>query len=568
MNRTLTKSPAITNTLAVPNVSNVRSHTPDPSKLNSSNSNASNNVKVTIRARPPNAIELSRGENEIWNVDHDQHKVSLDLDFIEKSRRQPTEYNFDAVFSGSDNKLLFEKGVKDTVSSVMEGYNGTVFAYGQTSSGKTFTGTKKQPGVIPQAVDAVFQYIKMCKEKQFLLRVSYLEIYNETVRDLLSPETEDLRIHEDKHRGVYVSPLKEVLVSTPDQVMREIIRGEANRHMSATDWNERSSRSHTIFQMTVESASKGSLPSKPKRYSSTPKTSGIVYSSVLNLIDLAGSEKAASSADRRKEGAYINKSLLTLATVISKLTEKNIGYIPYRDSKLTRILQNSLSGNAKVAVICTISPSVINLEESNNTLKFAARVKKVVTKAHTNEIVDDKALLQKYRIEIEELKAKLEKTNEVNDQEKEAELSKKLEIEKAKHEEEMLEAQLIRTALKERIDHLTKLILTNSSFNNGAQLNDSDADNLETQNNNKLELEQKNRIIAEKDQAIAQKDKVIAELTAQLNNFLYNNTKEDNNVLNYKLQEKDEEIFDLRKLNNELENVIKRQKQKIYMLEN
>ncbi|CAG8519957.1 3421_t:CDS:10 [Diversispora eburnea] len=543
MNRTLTKSPAFTNTLAVPNVSDVRSRTPDPSKLNSSNStdsNNANNVKVTIRVRPPNDIELSRGENEIWNVDNNQHKVSLDLDFIEKSRRQPIEYNFDAVFSGSDNKLLFENGVKDTVSSVMEGYNGT----------------KKRPGVIPQAVDAVFQYIKMCKEKQFLLRVSYLEIYNETVRDLLSPETEDLRIHEDKHRGVYVSPLKEVLVSTPDQVMREIKRGEANRHMSATDWNERS-----------KSASKGLLPFKPKRYSSSPKGSGVVYSSVLNLIDLAGSEKAASSADRRKEGAFINKSLLTLATVISKLTEKNIGYIPYRDSKLTRILQNSLSGNAKVAVICTISPSIINLEESNNTLKFAARVKKVVTRAHTNEIVDDKALLQKYRLEIEELKAKLEKTNAVNDQEKEAELSKKLEIEKAKHEEEMLEAQLIRTALKERIDHLTKLILTNSSFNNGAQLNDSDADGPETQNNNKMELEQKNRIIAEKDQVIAQKDKVIEELTAQLNNFLYNNTKEDNNVLNYKLQEKDDEISDLRKLNNELENIIKRQKQKIYMLE-
>ncbi|PKY41414.1 kinesin-domain-containing protein [Rhizophagus irregularis] len=319
---------------------------------------------------------------------------------------------------------------------------GTVFAYGQTSSGKTFVitsfyyiGTNSQPGVIPQAVDCVFDYIKECQEKEFLLRVSYMEIYNETVRDLLSPETEDLRIHEDKRRGVYVSPLKEVVVSTPRQVLKEIMKGEANRHMSATDWNERSSRSHTIFQMVIESTAKNSSPSTSHRYHPAgPKMSGASVSlSVLNLIDLAGSEKATTSIDRRKEGAYINKSLLTLGTVISKLTENSSGgHIPFRDSKLTRILQNSLSGNARVSVICTISPSVINIEESQNTLKFAARVKKVVTKAHTNAVMDDKALLQKYRLEIEELKTKLESTNISNDKEKEAELSEMLVQEKAK----------------------------------------------------------------------------------------------------------------------------------------
>ncbi|RIA92525.1 kinesin motor domain-containing protein [Glomus cerebriforme] len=316
---------------------------------------------------------------------------------------------------------------------------GTVFAYGQTSSGKTFVRTDSRPGVIPQAVDCVFDYIKECQEKEFLLRVSYMEIYNETVRDLLSPETEDLRIHEDKRRGVYVSPLKEVVVSTPKQVLKEIMKGEANRHMSSTDWNERSSRSHTVFQMVIESTAKGSSTSTSNRYYTTgPKMSGASVSlSVLNLIDLAGSEKATTSIDRRKEGAYINKSLLTLGTVISKLTENaffscDSGHIPFRDSKLTRILQNSLSGNARVSVICTISPSVINLEESQNTLKFAARVKKVVTKAHTNAVMDDKALLQKYRMEIEELKSKLESTNVSNDKEKEAELSQMLAQEKAK----------------------------------------------------------------------------------------------------------------------------------------
>ncbi|CAG8708003.1 7604_t:CDS:10 [Cetraspora pellucida] len=380
---------------------NILTPTPEPPKNQTSNTASSTrqNVKVTVRVRPPNAVEMSRGETEIWEVDNSIGKVSLQVDFMERYRKQMAEY---------------------------------------------FYGTDSQPGVIPQAVDTVFEYIKECKEKEFLLRVSYMEIYNETVRDLLCPETDDLRIHEDKRRGVYVTPLKEVVVSTPKQVMKELSKGEANRHMSSTDWNERSSRSHTIFQMVVESTTKGSLPPRPNRYSTAgQKASASVSLSVLNLIDLAGSEKAASSADRRKEGAYINKSLLTLGTVISKLTDNSGGHIPFRDSKLTRILQNSLSGNARVSVICTISPSAINHEESQNTLKFASRIKKVVTRAHTNAVMDDKALLQKYRIEIEELKAKLERTNDANYQEKETELSQMLQKEKAKHEEEMMEAQLV-----------------------------------------------------------------------------------------------------------------------------
>ncbi|CAG8642954.1 9596_t:CDS:10, partial [Acaulospora morrowiae] len=568
-------SPAIENSTHPPTVS---SPTPDSSKING-NSNAaasSANVKVTIRVRPPNAVELSRGENEIWEVNNDAQN--------------------------HDNKALFEKGVRDTVGAVMEGYNGTVFAYGQTSSGKTFTmvrcnynhptytkklipifksdihdnlySTKSNPGVIPQAVDTVFEYIKKCQEKQFLLRVSYMEIYNETVRDLLSPDTVDLRIHEDKHRGVYVSPLKEVLVSTPDQVMEEISKGEANRHTGATDWNERSSRSHSIFQMTVESAAKGSLPFRQNRYSmpGMPKMSGSVYSSVLNLIDLAGSEKATTSIDRRKEGSYINKSLLTLATVISKLTEKNSGHIPFRDSKLTRILQNSLSGNARVAVICTISPSIINLEESSNTLKFASRVKKVVTKAQTNEVLDDKALIQKYRMEIEELKVKLERTNSSNEQE----LSKKLEIEMAKHEEEMLEAQLIRTALKERIDHLTKLILTNTSFNGApspAQSKRQMGFNGSFEPANGFtEIEAK---LDEKDMKINQlllelkkKDELVEQLTAQLSAVIFNNTKQNENELISKLQEQNEELQALRDANKRLSVTVEQQKKKLQTLEN
>ncbi|CAG8566472.1 3527_t:CDS:10 [Paraglomus brasilianum] len=417
------------------------------------------NVQVTVRVRPPNDVELNRGETEVWEVNNDSGRICLDAAYAERNRRPRAEYYYDEVFVGSDNRALFQKGIQETVLATMEGYNGT----------------ESQPGVIPQAVDTVFQYISNCTEKSFLLRVAYMEIYNETVRDLLCPETGELRIHEDKKRGVYVTPLKEIVVSTPRQVLKAINRGEANRSTGSTDWNERSSRSHTIFQMIIESTddiatTKSALQ---KRYSvGVPKLAGgSVTVSVLNLIDLAGSEKAASSADRRKEGSFINKSLLTLASVISKLTDNSGGHVPFRDSKLTRILQNSLSGNARVAVICTISPAALNSEESTNTLKFASRVKKVVTKAQTNQVMDDNALIKKYKAEIDELRAqlattenKIKSSDDAESFERVGALRQAIVSERRKHEEEQKEWQLTQTALKERIDHLTKLILTNESF--------------------------------------------------------------------------------------------------------
>ncbi|ORZ41738.1 P-loop containing nucleoside triphosphate hydrolase protein [Catenaria anguillulae PL171] len=345
---------------------------------------------------------------------------------------------FDHVYAGSDNEALYVQSMQQLVYSTMEGFNGTAFAYGQTASGKTFTmmGNDAQPGVIPRAVNDVFTYIKLTEgRREFLLRVSYLEIYNETIRDLLSPETRDLRIHEDRKRGVYVSPLKEEIVTSPAQVLKVITRGESNRHISTTDYNEHSSRSHTIFQMVIESRD-------PYNAASTQGSAKTVKISCLNLVDLAGSEKAATNADRRKEGAFINKSLLTLGSVIAKLTEEKASHIPYRDSKLTRILQSSLSGNARVSVVCTISPASSNVEESTNTLKFAARVKQVVTKAHTNHVMDDKALIQKYRKEISELKEKLMQTNQAFERERQLELMQ-IKAEKEKYEEELHEQHLL-----------------------------------------------------------------------------------------------------------------------------
>ncbi|KAG0186859.1 hypothetical protein DFQ28_007200 [Apophysomyces sp. BC1034] len=305
-------------------------------------------------------------------------------------------------------------------------------------------GTESEPGVIPRAVDEVFDYIKRALSNEFLLRVSYLEIYNETIRDLLCPENDNIKIHEDRRRGIYVSPLTEEVVTSPQDVIQVIQKGEANRHISTTDYNLHSSRSHTIFQMVIESRQRNnnSTTLKPGVYRrmSTMASPGRMES--LKISQLVG---VASSQEHGK-------------------LMHAFGHIPYRDSKLTRILQTALSGLAKVVVLCTISPAIASLEESNNTLKFAARVKKIVVSAKNDEVMDDKALIQKYRGEIIELKGKLEAANDVLHKEKQTTQSM-ISAERLQYEQELRQMRLVRTALKERqgIDHLTRLILTSSS---------------------------------------------------------------------------------------------------------
>nr|KAJ3419884.1 hypothetical protein HK105_006384 [Polyrhizophydium stewartii] len=426
---------------------------------------------VAVRIRPPSDNE---DRKPIWVVDEQQSKITLSEDFaIETGRRRIDEFHFDSTFYGSDNQHLYNVAVKRAVLSTMEGIDATVFAYGQTASGKTYSmmGFEEQPGVIPQAVDDVFSYIvNQPGDREYLLRVSYMEIYNETIRDLLNPEQTDLRIHEHRTRGVYVSPLKEEIVTTPKQLMKVISRGEANRSVGATDFNEHSSRSHTIFSLTVESRRRTDTSGRPESPALSDRPSkkddkGVTVSQ-LNLIDLAGSEKATEDAERRKEGAFINKSLLTLGNVISKITEETNTHIPYRDSKLTRILQSSLSGQSRIAVIATLSPTAKNLEESLNTLKFASRVKRIVPKPEYTLILDDKALIQKYRREIEELKSKLNDTNLMLERERQmgSQGGGLSDAERQRYEEQLHESRLARTALKERIDHLTKLILTSSTI--------------------------------------------------------------------------------------------------------
>ena len=381
----------------------------------------------------------------------------------------------------------------------MEGYHGTVFAYGMTGTGKTFSmqGTATSPGVIPLAITDIFSYIRETPNREFLLRVSYLEIYNEKIHDLLSPPTingtalgapqaEEIKLREDSKRGVYASPLKEEIVQSPTQLLRVIARGDHSRRTRSTQYNAQSSRSHAVVQIVVESRERAPNVGTAQGNKRAPILPGGVRVSTLSMIDLAGSERAAENKERRTEGAHINKSLLTLGTVIARLsgdkdgngspTDKEGKHLPYRDSKLTRLLQPALSGNSLVSILCTIQIGAAgsvasaggHTGETLNTLKFAARAKNnIVSHAKRSEEAygndadaGSKALLDRYRTEIAQLRGQLETQSKAHAEREEKHLEARAQ---QRHEEQMLEMQLARTALKERIEHLNRLILSSKS---------------------------------------------------------------------------------------------------------
>ncbi|KAJ3414063.1 hypothetical protein HDV05_007097 [Chytridiales sp. JEL 0842] len=389
----------------------------------------SDSIKVVIRVRPLNARELASKHESEWMV------ASNGRTIYQKSISS-NSYTFDDVFEPKRaTSDIYQSVAKDIIHSCINGVNGTIFAYGQTSSGKTYTmkGTRQEPGIIPLSIQEIFSLISrvrcklfsipsslltlswMCSimqtpECEFLLRVSYMEIYNEVIKDLLSDAPASLKIHEDHARGVFVGGLTEVIVLSPADVDRLIAQGENNRHVGETNMNERSSRSHTILRMVVESRVRGKA-----------KTTDAVKVSCLNLVDLAGSERAGQTGAegiRLKEGGHINKSLLALGTVIGRLSEGgDRGHIPYRDSKITRILQPSLGGNARTAIICTITPSVGFLDETISTLKFASRAKTIRNRPEVNEVVSDEALLRRYKKEISSLRTQLEELRRKEKQE-------------------------------------------------------------------------------------------------------------------------------------------------------
>ncbi|KAI9510900.1 kinesin heavy chain [Russula earlei] len=349
---------------------------------------SSNNIKVICRFRPPNALEIREGGDIIVSFDDNLQTVQLRSAQV-SSGPEKDGFSFDRVFPmGTKQHEVFDY-------DVLDGYNGTVFAYGQTGSGKTFTmmgadiDSEELKGIIPRITEQIFQSIvESDAHLEYFVKVSYMEIYLERIRDLLQPQNDNLQVHEEKSKGVYVKNLSDYYVSSAREVYEIMRQGGAARVVTSTNMNAESSRSHSIFLITI---------SQRNTETGAQKTGN------LYLVDLAGSEKVGktgASGQTLEEAKKINKSLSALGMVINALTEK-AKHIPYRDSKLTRILQESLGGNSRTTLIINCSPASFNEAETLSTLRFGIRAKTIKNTARVNAELSPlelKNLLQKAQI--------------------------------------------------------------------------------------------------------------------------------------------------------------------------
>mmetsp|Transcript_4449 Transcript_4449/g.13275 ORF Transcript_4449/g.13275 Transcript_4449/m.13275 type:complete len:720 (-) Transcript_4449:752-2911(-) len=354
---------------------------------NSSGSNAGN-VKVVCRIRPHNEIEDRHGGRVCVGLRSDTEiQVVEDGTFT---------FTFDRIFGPqSTQEECFDVVAAPIVADILEGYNATIFAYGQTSSGKTYTmegpsiTNPETRGIIPRTVSALFDGVLAADSNlEFTVKVSYIEIYMERIRDLLDQfrTKVNLSVREDPRQGIYVAGVTEEYCTCEEELLQVMQDGTVNRATAATGMNEGSSRSHSVFMVTVAQRHLGTSSQK---------------SGKLFLVDLAGSEmvrKTNATGQQLEEAKTINKSLSALGLVINALTDGKATHIPYRDSKLTRVLQDSLGGNAKTALVINCSPSSYNVSETLSTLRFGWRAKSITNKPKINEqrSVDElTALLQK-----------------------------------------------------------------------------------------------------------------------------------------------------------------------------
>ncbi|KAG7509049.1 kinesin KIF3C isoform X1 [Solea senegalensis] len=372
-----------------------------------SKNKSSESVKVVVRLRPLNRKEESNGPaGGIVQMDLGLGQVILRNPRATASEPQKT-FTFDGVYdANSKQRDLYDESVRPLIDSVLAGFNGTIFAYGQTGTGKTYTmqGAWMDPekrGVIPNAFDHIFTHISRSQsDRQYLVRASYLEIYREEVRDLLDPNhgtARALELRERPETGVYVQDLTSCVCKSIKEIEEVMNVGNQERAVGATDMNEHSSRSHALFLITVECSQPGPDGRKHIRVGR------------LNLVDLAGSERQAKTGvqgERLKEAAKINLSLSALGNVISALADGRSSHVPYRDSKLTRLLQDSLGGNAKTVMVATLGPAPQHYDETLTTLRYANRAKNIQNQPRVNEDPKD-ALLREFQNEIARLRAQL-----------------------------------------------------------------------------------------------------------------------------------------------------------------
>ncbi|KAG2673632.1 hypothetical protein I3760_13G101000 [Carya illinoinensis] len=380
------------------------------------------NVQVLVRCRPLSEEELKIHTPVVISCNESRREVSAVQSIANKQIDRT--FAFDKVFGPtSQQKELYDQAVSPIVNEVLEGYNCTIFAYGQTGTGKTYTmegGARKKngefpndAGVIPRAVKEIFDILE-AQNAEYSMKVTFLELYNEEISDLLAPEEcskfiddkskKPIALMEDGRGGVFVRGLEEEIVCTANEIYKILEKGSAKRRTAETLLNKQSSRSHSIFSITIHIKE------------CTPEGEEMIKCGKLNLVDLAGSENISRSGAREgraREAGEINKSLLTLGRVINALVEHS-GHIPYRDSKLTRLLRDSLGGKTKTCIIATVSPSIHCLEETLSTLDYAHRAKNIKNKPEINQKMMKSAMIKDLYSEIDRLKQEVYAAREKN----------------------------------------------------------------------------------------------------------------------------------------------------------
>jgi kinesin family protein 18/19 len=378
------------------------------------------NVLVAVRTRP-----LSKKEKEIDSrpiLEILEGKVVVLIDPVSDqavpeeafriNRTKERQYAFDFAFSEDTPQLeVYQNTTNFLLDGVLKGYNATVFAYGPTGAGKTYTmlGTAEKPGLMLMTIVDLFCKAEELEDSRvYKIKLSYLEIYNEVLRDLIHPSKEVMDLREDPQKGMVVAGLSEIMPTSPEEVVSAIRLGNKRRTCEPTEANQTSSRSHAVLQIFVEHKDRSA------------GVSAEITSAKLSLIDLAGSERAANTNNRGLrliEGANINRSLLALANCINALSEGSEKggkmHIPYRDSKLTRLLKDSLGGNSRTVMIACISPFSGSFDDTSNTLKYANRAKNIKTRIERNvhnvsfHINKYNEVISQLQEEIVELRAKI-----------------------------------------------------------------------------------------------------------------------------------------------------------------
>lgn len=389
------------------------------------------NVKVAVRCRPLSQKEINKGCKEIIKVQENGGKT-IHVEALD-AQHQEKDFTFDfCYFKDSTQEQVYSDLGRPMISQAMEGFNGTIFAYGQTGSGKShsMTGNDSDKGIIPRINDDLWSCInKNLKsststtgDMKYMVTVSFLEIYNEVVKDLLNPSEKALKIRESPQLGIYVEGLCELIVRDSADVLKLIEQGNTVRRVAATNMNEQSSRSHSCFTIKLEQKTTTTSNNSTVGGNSNGNTvREQLIKAKVNLVDLAGSERASktgASGSTLKEGANINMSLMALGNVINALSGASEGgnsnlnstttkkHIPYRDSKLTRLLQESLGGNSATVMLAAISPADYNYEETVGTLKYAYRAKSIANAVVRNEDMSER-LIKDLKNEIEQLKLQM-----------------------------------------------------------------------------------------------------------------------------------------------------------------